>query len=240
MKEQQRTNTIRQLSINNGLTFSHYNIASEQSFGTAPASSIYSNAFHSQYEDSIGQLVDFLDEEMEADTQSQESRRRRVQQHLDEHLSEVSQQGDSSVICDIMSSASIPTEISAKASPEASPLSSIPTIISAKASPSASPLSSIPTIISPSASPQPMPFGLNMVSEPKAKATAKVKAKAKASSSSSSSSLTLLPISRARSESRPGTRRESDEPEGIPRAKNRSLAEPPKEKRKRGRPKKKI
>ena len=77
----------------------HYNIASERSFGTAPASSISSDPFYSQYGN---QTIDFIDEVFNDDEENRRMRRERVQQYLDEHLSEVSLQGDSSVISDIM------------------------------------------------------------------------------------------------------------------------------------------
>ena len=66
----------------------HYNIASEQSFGSVPASSIPSDPFYSQYGN---QTVDFIDEVFNDDEENRRMRRERVQRYLTEHVSEVSQ-----------------------------------------------------------------------------------------------------------------------------------------------------
>ena len=113
MKERQRTNAIRQLSIDNGYTLKEqqlmsrlkrYNIGSddsEVSFNTAGTPSDVMTLWEDNR--SVGTLPfddywDHIDREIEKDMQNQEARKLKVQKHLDDHLVSVSQQGDSSII----------------------------------------------------------------------------------------------------------------------------------------------
>ncbi len=218
MKEQQRQNTIRQLSINNDLTFTHavaqsYIIGSESSYGTKPKSSIASNAFQSQYEDSMGDLVDLLDEEIEADTGDKETRRQQLQRDTYDHLSEVSGRSDISVINSIMAS----NEVNRRASNKAVK-SYVDDVMDG-------------AVLKKVQSEKVVKDTVNdLMLEEKEKAKAKVYNQPSSSSTSQPTPYGIndVKLPRARSEIRKGTKRETDEPEGIPRGKSRAKSRAPK------------
>ena len=164
MKEQQRINSIRELSINNGTTFSHelaisprlYNIGgdSDTSSGTPII-----NRFRSTYEDSISDLTDIIDYEVDADMQNQESRIQKVKRNLNDHLNYLLGKGQAPIIQKIMSSSG---SNKSSVSLETSSSGSIQSSTSVKA------ILDYPNINSGSASSStnPMPFGINQVALP--------------------------------------------------------------------------
>ena len=76
VKEQQRVNSIREESINNGTTFSHalaaqHYIGGDSDSDTSSGTPII-NRFKSTYQDSISDLSDIIDYEVDADMQNRE------------------------------------------------------------------------------------------------------------------------------------------------------------------------
>ena len=162
MKEQQRINSIREVSINNGTTFSHA-LAAEHYIGGDSDSDTSSgtpiiNRFRSRYEDSSSDLTDIIDYEVDADMQNQESRIQKVKRNFNDHLNYLLGKGQAPIIQKIMSSSG-----SNKSSVSLGTSSgSIQSSTSVKA------ILDYPNINSGSASSStnPMPFGINQVALP--------------------------------------------------------------------------
>ncbi len=163
MKEQQRINSIREVSINNGTTFSHA-LAAEHYIGGDSDSDTSSgtpiiNRFRSRYEDSSSDLTDIIDYEVDADMQNQESRIQKVKRNLNDHLNYLLGKGQAPIIQKIMSSSG---SNKSSVSLETSSSGSIQSSTSVKA------ILDHPNINSGSASSStnPMPFGINQVALP--------------------------------------------------------------------------
>jgi hypothetical protein len=163
MKEQQRINSIREVSINNGTTFSHA-LAAEHYIGGDSDSDTSSgtpiiNRFKSTYQDSSSDLTDIIDYEVDADMQNQESRIQKVKRNLNDHLNYLLGKGQAPIIQKIMSSSG---SNKSSASLGTSSSGSIQSSTSVKA------ILDYPNINSGSASSStnPMPFGINQVALP--------------------------------------------------------------------------
>ncbi len=172
MKEQQRINSIREVSINNGTTFSHA-LAAEHYIGGDSDSDTSSgtpiiNRFRSRYEDSSSDLTDIIDYEVDADMQNQESRIQKVKRNLNDHLNYLLGKGQAPIIQKIMSSSG---SNKSSASLGTSSSGSIQSSTSVKA------ILDYPNINSGSASSStnPMPFGINQVALPSGEGMGKPK-----------------------------------------------------------------